>query len=40
MVGRMEPMVKGRATDTVVRLEIVGMLEVENEVDERAEELG
>ena len=39
MVGRMEPMVQGRATDMVVRLEILGMLEVEDEVDEHAEEL-
>ena len=40
MVGRMDPMVQGRATDIVVRLEILGMLEVKDEVDDRAEELG
>ena len=36
----MEPMVQGHATDTVVQLEILGMLEVEDEVDECGEELG
>ena len=40
MVGWMGPMVQGRATDMVVRLEILGMLEVEDEVDECGEELG
>ena len=35
----MESMVQGRATDTVVWLEILDMIKVEDEVDERAEEL-
>ena len=39
-VGQMDPIVQGRATDMVVRLEILGMIEVEDKVDERAEELG
>ena len=33
MVGRMEAMVQGHVTDTVVWLEILGMIEVEDEVD-------
>ena len=32
MVGRMEPMVRGHAADTVVRLERLGMLQVEDEL--------
>ena len=46
MVDRVEPMVREHAADTldrettVVHLERMGMLEVEDEVDEDAKELG